>query len=100
MNAILTLLLAFFMSEETYVTGTDRRQITVDLGNPQQQSIMSKSLNGMNGSNKLDTVVKLMSITVFKQPLALHSTSPMTGYLRNGYCEVNAYSIPGYIPSF
>lgn len=27
---------------------------------------------------------------VFKKPLALHSTSPMTGYLRNGYCEVPA----------
>ncbi|EGP88482.1 uncharacterized protein MYCGRDRAFT_39970, partial [Zymoseptoria tritici IPO323] len=25
---------------------------------------------------------------VFKQPLSLHSTSPMTGFLRNGYCEV------------
>lgn len=25
--------------------------------------------------------------TVFKQPLALHSTKPMTGYMRNGYCE-------------
>ncbi len=23
---------------------------------------------------------------VFKQPLALHSTSPMTGYMRTGYC--------------
>ncbi|EME46514.1 hypothetical protein DOTSEDRAFT_61143 [Dothistroma septosporum NZE10] len=30
------------------------------------------------------------SLNVFKQPLALHSTSPMTGYLRNGYCEVPA----------
>lgn len=28
--------------------------------------------------------------TVFKTPLSLHSTSPMTGYLRNGYCEVPA----------
>lgn len=28
--------------------------------------------------------------TVFKKPLAMHSTSPMTGYLRNGYCEVPA----------
>ncbi|KAK5155042.1 hypothetical protein LTS14_005997 [Recurvomyces mirabilis] len=28
--------------------------------------------------------------TVFKQPLAVHSTSPMTGFLRNGYCEVPA----------
>jgi uncharacterized protein (DUF2237 family) len=24
---------------------------------------------------------------VFKQPLALHSTKPMTGFMRNGYCE-------------
>lgn len=24
---------------------------------------------------------------VFKQPLALHSTSPMTGFTRSGYCE-------------
>ncbi|KAH9833914.1 putative protein conserved in bacteria (DUF2237) [Teratosphaeria destructans] len=30
------------------------------------------------------------SLNVFKQPLALHSTSPMTGYLRTGYCEVPA----------
>ncbi|QIW97553.1 hypothetical protein AMS68_003071 [Peltaster fructicola] len=28
------------------------------------------------------------SLNIFKQPLALHSTSPMTGFLRNGYCEV------------
>ncbi|EMC98922.1 hypothetical protein BAUCODRAFT_385071 [Baudoinia panamericana UAMH 10762] len=30
------------------------------------------------------------SLNVFKKPLALHSTNPMTGYLRNGYCEVPA----------
>lgn len=30
------------------------------------------------------------SLNIFKQPLALHSTSPMTGFLRNGYCEVPA----------
>jgi hypothetical protein len=30
------------------------------------------------------------SLNVFKQPLALHSTQPMTGFLRNGYCEVPA----------
>jgi uncharacterized protein (DUF2237 family) len=29
-------------------------------------------------------------LPVFKQPLALHSTSPVTGFLRNGYCEVPA----------
>ncbi|KAF2127889.1 hypothetical protein P153DRAFT_294481 [Dothidotthia symphoricarpi CBS 119687] len=28
-----------------------------------------------------------MSLNVFKQPLALHSTRPMTGFMRNGYCE-------------
>jgi len=41
-------------------------------GQHQHPLIMSKSLN------------------VFKQPLALHSTAPMTGFLRNGYCEVPA----------
>ncbi|GAB7354963.1 hypothetical protein MBLNU459_g5578t1 [Dothideomycetes sp. NU459] len=30
------------------------------------------------------------SLNVFKKPLALHSTSPMTGFMRNGYCEVPA----------
>jgi uncharacterized protein (DUF2237 family) len=30
------------------------------------------------------------SLNVFKQPLALHSTQPMTGFMRNGYCEVPA----------
>lgn len=30
------------------------------------------------------------SLNVLKTPLALHSTSPMTGFLRNGYCEVPA----------
>jgi hypothetical protein len=25
---------------------------------------------------------------VFKQPLALHSAKPMTGFTRSGYCEV------------
>ena len=28
------------------------------------------------------------SLNVFRKPLAIHSTSPMTGFLRNGYCEV------------
>lgn len=27
---------------------------------------------------------------VFKKPLALHSTQPMTGFTRTGYCEVPA----------
>lgn len=30
------------------------------------------------------------SLNVFRQPLALHSTQPMTGFMRNGYCEVPA----------
>ncbi|EON67113.1 hypothetical protein W97_06366 [Coniosporium apollinis CBS 100218] len=30
----------------------------------------------------------MASLNVFKKPLALHSTKPMTGYTRNGYCEV------------
>ncbi|KAF2246479.1 hypothetical protein BU26DRAFT_520947 [Trematosphaeria pertusa] len=28
-----------------------------------------------------------MDRNVFKQPLALHSTRPLTGYMRTGYCE-------------
>lgn len=27
-------------------------------------------------------------VAVFKQPLALHSTQPLTGFTRTGYCEV------------
>nr|OQO23863.1 hypothetical protein B0A51_05875 [Rachicladosporium sp. CCFEE 5018] len=30
------------------------------------------------------------SLNVFKKPLALHSTQPMTGFTRTGYCEVPA----------
>jgi len=29
----------------------------------------------------------LTTSTVFKQPLAIHSTRPMTGFMRTGYCE-------------
>ncbi|EMD86958.1 hypothetical protein COCC4DRAFT_171808 [Bipolaris maydis ATCC 48331] len=29
-----------------------------------------------------------MALNVFKQPLALHSTQPLTGFTRTGYCEV------------
>ncbi|EUC41108.1 hypothetical protein COCMIDRAFT_40656 [Bipolaris oryzae ATCC 44560] len=29
-----------------------------------------------------------MALNVFKQPLALHSTQPITGFTRTGYCEV------------
>ncbi|KXT00308.1 hypothetical protein AC578_6485 [Pseudocercospora eumusae] len=28
------------------------------------------------------------SLNIFKKPLTLHSTTPKTGYLRTGYCEV------------
>ncbi|USP79116.1 hypothetical protein yc1106_06390 [Curvularia clavata] len=31
-----------------------------------------------------------MALNVFKQPLALHSTQPLTGFTRSGYCEVPA----------
>ena len=31
-----------------------------------------------------------MVSTVFKQPLQLHSTHPLTGFMRTGYCEVPA----------
>ncbi|KAF2148352.1 hypothetical protein K461DRAFT_233082 [Myriangium duriaei CBS 260.36] len=30
------------------------------------------------------------SMSVLRKPLAIHSTSPMTGFLRNGYCDVPA----------
>ncbi|KJX94624.1 hypothetical protein TI39_contig4173g00025 [Zymoseptoria brevis] len=39
-------------------------------------------------SPQVDTANMSKSLNVFKQPLSLHSTSPMTGFLRNGYCEV------------
>lgn len=52
---------------------------------------MSKSLNGtLSAQRGFLRTSKLIPILVFKKPLALHSTSPMTGYLRNGYCEVPA----------
>jgi hypothetical protein len=34
------------------------------------------------------TTTMSKSLNIFKQPLALHSTTPITGFLRNGYCEV------------
>ncbi|OAL54132.1 hypothetical protein IQ07DRAFT_502427 [Pyrenochaeta sp. DS3sAY3a] len=39
---------------------------------------------------------------IFKQPLALHSTSPMTGFTRSGYCEaprgdVGNHSVAGIV---
>lgn len=50
---------------------------------------MSKSLNGTvtSGSTRSRHLLLIYS-PVFKQPLSLHSTAPMTGFLRNGYCEV------------
>ncbi|KAF2494262.1 hypothetical protein BU16DRAFT_512692 [Lophium mytilinum] len=30
----------------------------------------------------------MASLNVFRKPLYLHSTQPMTGFTRNGYCEV------------
>ncbi|KAF2222502.1 hypothetical protein BDZ85DRAFT_263767 [Elsinoe ampelina] len=35
-----------------------------------------------------DPTMSSKSLNVLRTPLALHSTSPMTGFLRNGYCEV------------
>lgn len=52
---------------------------------------MSKSLNGAHQPAKptVQTIPVLTDLpTVWKQPLALFSQSPVTGYLRNGYCEV------------
>jgi uncharacterized protein (DUF2237 family) len=42
-------------------------------------------------------------ITVFKQPLAIHSTRPMTGFMRTGYCEApradaGNHSVAGIYP--
>ena len=54
------------------ITGTLAAHDQHPLHDHNSKSTMSKSLN------------------VFKQPLALHSTQPMTGFLRNGYCEVPA----------
>ncbi|KAI1510965.1 hypothetical protein A1F97_10349 [Pyrenophora tritici-repentis] len=44
----------------------------------------------------------LFFFLVFKQPLALHSTQPLTGFTRTGYCEVPAsdagnHSIAGIV---
>lgn len=41
-------------------------------------------------SHAATTASMSKSLNVFKKPLALHSTQPMTGFLRNGYCEVPA----------
>ncbi len=49
---------------------------------------MSKSLNGKHHPSHSTHRYLLTAFAVFKQPLSLFSTSPMTGYLRNGYCEV------------
>lgn len=54
--------------------------IVATLGSNHQQPLHSH--------NSKPTMSK--SLNVFKQPLALHSTQPMTGFLRNGYCEVPA----------
>lgn len=54
----------------------------------QHQLKMSRSLNGNTTAiNQLDNCLQA---SVLSKPLAIHSTSPMTGYLRNGYCEVPA----------
>ncbi|KAK3713375.1 hypothetical protein LTR37_008567 [Vermiconidia calcicola] len=62
-----------FLANEAVIRRTSQEQTVIYQDNQQEaQPNMSKSLN------------------VFKQPLSLHSTSPMTGFLRNGYCEVPA----------
>ncbi|OCK74345.1 hypothetical protein K432DRAFT_420354 [Lepidopterella palustris CBS 459.81] len=35
----------------------------------------------------------MASLNVFKKPLHLHSTKPLTGFLRTGYCEVPASDV-------
>lgn len=66
-----TTLLALLISFVTYTLASQHNQ-QQPLHHTHNSNTMSKSLN------------------VFKQPLALHSTQPMTGFLRNGYCEVPA----------
>ncbi|KAF4550788.1 Hypothetical protein D9617_16g015780 [Elsinoe fawcettii] len=41
-------------------------------------------------SDETPETMSSKSLNVFRKPLALHSTSPMTGFMRNGYCEVPA----------
>ncbi|PIA89181.1 hypothetical protein CB0940_07786 [Cercospora beticola] len=52
----------------------------------QEPLLQHNTFPSNNESDSTTTMSK--SLNVFKQPLALHSTSPMTGFLRNGYCEV------------
>jgi hypothetical protein len=66
-TTFLTLLFSFFA-----ISFATQQQKPLHNHNHKSAATMSKSLN------------------VFKQPLALHSTQPMTGFLRNGYCEVPA----------
>ena len=56
---------------------------------------MSKSLNGKSPTDRAkparrEYVTNDQCCLVFKKPLAFHSSSPVTGYLRNGYCDVPA----------
>jgi uncharacterized protein (DUF2237 family) len=50
---------------------------------------MSNTLNGMVFSS-VAIFLSLTSSAVFKKPLALFSTKPMTGYYRDGYCRSGA----------
>lgn len=66
---LLTTLLSFFLTI-TLATQHNQQPLHDHHDHSHNTATMSKSLN------------------VFKKPLALHSTQPMTGFLRNGYCEV------------
>ncbi|KAF1914441.1 hypothetical protein BDU57DRAFT_519448 [Ampelomyces quisqualis] len=38
-----------------------------------------------------DKILGSMERNIFKQPLALHSTKPLTGFMRTGYCEAPSH---------
>lgn len=49
-----------------------------------------KAHNSLNGKSCLAQLQEcfLKTRTVFKKPLGLFSKEPMTGFYRNGYCDV------------
>ena len=79
MKLILTLLLHLLaaITLTTFVTATSHTAHQHPLLNPNP-----------NSNTKMSSSSK--SLNVFKKPLAIHSTNPMTGFLRNGYCDVPA----------
>ncbi|KAL0264325.1 hypothetical protein SLS55_000273 [Diplodia seriata] len=60
----------------------ERQDPTTAFGRP--------DLSGWPEARPMPTKTDNWGMAVFKKPLALHSTKPMTGFLRNGYCEVPA----------